>query len=139
MVKPTESMISIHKALAGLDGQPHQRRLNYDISIHKALAGLDVVAAIEKDDSFYISIHMALAGLDTNKRTISVFCSVISIHKALAGLDGQYDGKYYASLISIHKALAGLDLEMPLTANLRHIFQSTRPSRASTSQESHQN
>ena len=56
-------MISIHKALAGLDDIDVHERIVLYISIHKALAGLDV-AVRDCGSEFRISIHKALAGLD---------------------------------------------------------------------------
>ncbi len=58
------SLISIHKALAGLDfSYPILWKLR-SISIHKALAGLDR-AILDILSAFAdISIHKALAGLD---------------------------------------------------------------------------
>ena len=56
------------------------------ISIHKALAGLDGIPISAVEDIIDISIHKALAGLDS-ERVISTRSSFISIHKALAGLD----------------------------------------------------
>ena len=102
---------------------------------------------------FMISIHKALAGLDGTWTGIR--CGKrISIHKALAGLDPLTEPQAHPSVISIHKALAGLDVKQvircqvctdfnpqgprgprpgPLPAIYAvEIFQSTRPSRAST-------
>ena len=65
------------------------------ISIHKALAGLDLI----KDGTCIvpdISIHKALAGLDKDV-TVKRIAPGISIHKALAGLDS-YLLLYYAFL-----------------------------------------
>ena len=84
----------------------------------------------------------------------SPYWFMISIHKALAGLDGTWTGIRCGKRISIHKSLAGLDVKQvircqvctdfnpqgprgprpgPLPAIYAvEIFQSTRPSRAST-------
>ena len=62
------TIISIHKALAGLDKltRPDIQKIK-KISIHKALAGLDDIAdALAL--ALYISIHKALAGLDPSGR-----------------------------------------------------------------------
>ena len=56
------------------------------ISIHKALAGLDHIPGYLINPPVLISIHKALAGLDTLERRIRK-TKRISIHKALAGLD----------------------------------------------------
>ena len=58
-------MISIHKALAGLDFGPLCQRSIKAISIHKALAGLDAIASNLHLFGKGISIHKALAGLDS--------------------------------------------------------------------------
>ena len=123
------------------------------ISIHKALAGLDFGLGIQKDKGRYfnpqgprgprlmgvtaakersmISIHKALAGLDNtpghdfrissefqstrpSRASTSLAVSIeqsdsISIHKALAGLDDIFQSYHMPVGISIHKALAGLD------------------------------
>ena len=102
-------MISIHKALAGLDLELSEDVFKAEISIHKALAGLDTVQAAAVGERT-ISIHKALAGLD-----------VIDI--LLTGIPFP---------ISIHKALAGLDEDTVQEINRQVEFQSTRPSRAST-------
>ena len=60
---PSLVMISIHKALAGLDLSQSAGEYRPDISIHKALAGLDLDVAW-KASCGMISIHKALAGLD---------------------------------------------------------------------------
>ena len=39
-------MISIHKALAGLDAVRFQASIFLQISIHKALAGLDIIIIV---------------------------------------------------------------------------------------------
>ena len=66
-------------------------------------------------------------------RTLTVN-KTISIHKALAGLDEeQSKNKAMIRRISIHKALAGLDLTCVALFLITMPFQSTRPSRASTS------
>ena len=103
-------MISIHKALAGLDcGLLHRMRkcgnfnpqgprgprqnpmpqyeIDTGISIHKALAGLDYVSVAFWPPGLLISIHKALAGLDVICRQPWQVLIMISIHKALAGLD----------------------------------------------------
>ena len=59
------------------------------------------------------------------------FCC-ISIHKALAGLDTPKVPGVGRKIISIHKALAGLDASVMTISHLGGLFQSTRPSRAST-------
>ncbi len=56
----------------------------------------------------------------------------ISIHKALTGLDYIFDDYIISYIISIHKALTGLDTFLYLQISIIKIFQSTRPSRAST-------
>ena len=56
--------ISIHKALAGLDGNWARYRPLRSISIHKALAGLDLTLFQPREAAKVISIHKALAGLD---------------------------------------------------------------------------
>ena len=58
--------------------------------------------------------------------------SSISIHKALAGLDYDLPLVFLKDWISIHKALAGLDMAMAGWKTDDMLFQSTRPSRAST-------
>ncbi|CUO85833.1 Uncharacterised protein [Enterocloster clostridioformis] len=58
-----EYIISIHKALAGLDKEGTQIGGSLVISIHKALAGLDY-CELEEYSFEAISIHKALAGLD---------------------------------------------------------------------------
>ena len=79
-----------------------------------------------------ISIHKALAGLDEYGQSGGRNGN-ISIHKALAGLDALPAMLHFLSFfISIHKALAGLDFCMVKLSILHPIFQSTRPSRAST-------
>ena len=56
-------MISIHKALAGLDHRIGDLEKEREISIHKALAGLDPLHWFLLN-CYFISIHKALAGLD---------------------------------------------------------------------------
>ena len=56
------------------------------ISIHKALAGLDTTVSVARTKANIISIHKALAGLDMSKVKFTTTID-ISIHKALAGLD----------------------------------------------------
>ena len=63
---------------------------------------------------------------------VAEFIKRISIHKALAGLDELVIPLEYWAGISIHKALAGLDAGFGPRASQGFIFQSTRPSRAST-------
>ena len=58
-------------------------------------------------------------------------CS-ISIHKALTGLDSRCGQMKESADISIHKALTGLDISQPHALLWEALFQSTRPSRAST-------
>ena len=107
-------------------------------------------------DGAPISIHKALAGLDDGTNVTTQQVTLISIHKALAGLDmggragglpadyfnpqGPRGPRRHISLgpgrrlsISIHKALAGLDCTIPPSSFYPPQFQSTRPSRASTS------
>ena len=147
-------MISIHKALAGLDcGLLHRMRkcgnfnpqgprgprqnpmpqyeIDTGISIHKALAGLDYVSVAFWPPGLLISIHKALAGLDWAAHGSNT-CKYISIHKALAGLDQAAVTALEMTAISIHKALAGLDFSETLIIGDSSKFQSTRPSRAST-------
>ena len=57
-----------------------------EISIHKALAGLDGRGINTAPSDSPISIHKALAGLDKSPYDAVGF-HLISIHKALAGLD----------------------------------------------------
>ena len=64
-------LISIHKALAGLDlCSPAFQAVDKTISIHKALAGLDKIAIPDYGPK-RISIHKALAGLDSTMVKIS--------------------------------------------------------------------
>ena len=123
------------------------------ISIHKALAGLDQVYHPDTPLShLFQSTRPSRASTVRNLHKIAA--KEISIHKALAGLDyfGAEDSTY--TRISIHKALAGLDpaqVWMPVPVlhfnpqgprgprpglsgivNIIREFQSTRPSRAST-------
>ena len=84
------------------------------------------------EDEISISIHKALAGLDHNPHGPPMVPVSISIHKALAGLDIYGAGTAKKLFISIHKALAGLDLGSPARLRKVPVFQSTRPSRAST-------
>ncbi len=78
-----------------------------------------------------ISIHKALTGLDSDSKKSAGYLS-ISIHKALTGLDGSGYKADPKKHISIHKALTGLDDVLYYSCKIGMVFQSTRPSRAST-------
>ena len=100
------------------------------ISIHKALAGLDVYF-VGLGTSCGISIHKALAGLDdyplTDPRDI-----YISIHKALAGLDESNAFRIYLLSYFNPQGPRGPRLFKLHSTQSAFVFQSTRPSRAST-------
>ena len=102
-------MISIHKALAGLDAKFYIRVIFFKpISIHKALAGLDAFVR-----AYYNSAQEFQSTRPSRASTCRFYCNnkelEISIHKALAGLDGKQIIRDADDKISIHKALAGLD------------------------------
>ena len=102
--------ISIHKALAGLDGEGCSADVNHNIYFNpQGPRGPRLIA-------------LTCAGEITG----------ISIHKALAGLDYNAVHFFTCSNISIHKALAGLDMFWHRSEHTILLFQSTRPSRAST-------
>ena len=102
-------MISIHKALAGLDYLPVFLSARSKISIHKALAGLDRIQCGTKEGI-----------TDFNPQGPRGPRRFTDIH----------GGTH--RIISIHKALAGLDITFKLFTEGVVQFQSTRPSRAST-------
>ena len=79
------------------------------ISIHKALAGLDVLLLIVQYLHFYFN-PQGPRGPRRIQPTSGNGCCPISIHKALAGLDDGNTIKMAYAEISIHKALAGLDV-----------------------------
>ena len=137
-------MISIHKALAGLDTRSWTSRPMPSISIHKALAGLDQTSSPGRPFPSHFN-PQGPRGPRLCREPVVIDGSEISIHKALAGLDDVLDvrpgqfrdfnpqgprGPRLVDLtaawgignISIHKALAGLDsktiqqsLHIPLT------------------------
>ena len=127
--------ISIHKALTGLDSIHTSVARGQHISIHKALTGLDY-AAIYGDLHGDISIHKALTGLDV-ARYFSLF---LLIYFNPQGPHGPRRERSYDEMamryISIHKALTGLDLWSDWGKFAGVTFQSTRPSRASTTNRS---
>ena len=85
---------------------------------------------IDYDMIAFQSTRPSRASTSMGRRYASL--NFISIHKALAGLDKCSNLSKVRIVISIHKALAGLDpSDFFLWVNFR-IFQSTRPSRAST-------
>ena len=123
-------MISIHKALAGLDLYPFLMSISSPISIHKALAGLD---------SKFNPFSSVLRFQSTRPSRASTTCMVIRIPQPkfqstrpsrASTRSRSPAGKAYE--ISIHKALAGLDATLFVALKYRNLFQSTRPSRAST-------
>ena len=78
------------------------------ISIHKALAGLDFVAPELLDDKYGFQSTRPSRASTIHRPEFD--CTLeISIHKALAGLDFTWLSSLRVQLISIHKALAGLD------------------------------
>ena len=103
------------------------------ISIHKALAGLDFVLKLFQP----IFCDFNPQGPRGPRRYVAIIASIhllISIHKALAGLDIPWRKSIMSIRISIHKALAGLDIMVRYWSTDIPAFQSTRPSRASTSE-----
>ena len=103
------------------------------ISIHKALAGLDPVAILILH-IVNISIHKALAGLDRLSQQVGRLF-MISIHKALAGLDNGGTGGTTSVSNFNPQGPRGPRLRILSGIVLDDIFQSTRPSRASTEAE----
>ena len=97
------------------------------ISIHKALAGLDGEVQAVIVPRQLISIHKALAGLDGEVQAVIVPGQLISIHKALAGLDQVIQHRIVLLCISIHKALAGLDADRILNHIIRQNFNPQGP------------
>ena len=101
-------VISIHKALAGLDDRrPVLQRSGYGFQSTRP-SRASTISPDFISTPLDISIHKALAGLDIINGILSSFPR-ISIHKALAGLDTSYWPESSRAKISIHKALAGLD------------------------------
>ena len=130
------------------------RNVHIKISIHKALAGLDRVTKSNSRAVTYFN-PQGPRGPRRWTYTPNELIQGISIHKALAGLDCSFNSSRCSIddfnpqgprgprpctvsripvtiSISIHKALAGLDLQRGGWASDNIIFQSTRPSRAST-------
>ena len=108
-------------------------RRSQTISIHKALAGLDPVAILILH-IVNISIHKALAGLDRLSQQVGRLF-MISIHKALAGLDNGGTGGTTSVSNFNPQGPRGPRLRILSGIVLDDIFQSTRPSRASTEAE----
>ena len=80
------ALISIHKALAGLDKGNRYQNVSFVISIHKALAGLDF--KYRRCRAEYINFNpQGPRGPRPMGRYSSHLLLRISIHKALAGLD----------------------------------------------------
>ena len=78
------------------------------ISIHKALAGLDGYKVLD-DEELYQFQSTRPSRASTRAKTPKTQTADISIHKALAGLDEIWTERLLKLRISIHKALAGLD------------------------------
>ena len=78
------------------------------ISIHKALTGLD---GKKRSESLRIFLFQSTrpSRASTTGETVHRSAESISIHKALTGLDGGNVPSSTIKDISIHKALTGLD------------------------------
>ena len=124
-------MISIHKALAGLDGccTPTICALR-DFNPQGPRGPRPNEGFVTDARQIFQSTRPSRAS--TLHRQLSHNFFKISIHKALAGLDPWDSSGWMIFQISIHKALAGLDALADNKAYVESQFQSTRPSRAST-------
>ena len=141
-------MISIHKALAGLDKPqyiecstirhfnpqgprgPRQDFLKMSPNVpifQSTRPSRASTLCLKRDDiKASISIHKALAGLDHRIGDLEKERE-ISIHKALAGLDPLHWFLLNCYFISIHKALAGLDGSPVLYFLFRYDFNPQGP------------
>ncbi len=123
--------ISIHKALTGLDLNVLDWLTGWYISIHKALTGLDVTAikSIAKDANFNPQGPHGPRRKEAEREFEDI---LISIHKALTGLD-RYNS-HAITLIVYFNPQGPHGPRLQTGKSYRHtpIFQSTRPSRAST-------
>ena len=115
-------MISIHKALAGLDGYPYQLTHFLVISIHKALAGLDSETLLENASLYYFNPQGPRGPRLLSLKSVYFTVLFQSTRPSRASTLVPYDNKKKGVKISIHKALAGLDsktiqqsLHIPLT------------------------
>ena len=103
----------------------------YTISIHKALTGLDFT----RHEYLHNYENFNPQGPHGPRRSIFVFdiSSIpISIHKALTGLDSNYCFFRYILLLFQSTRPSRASTEGNTSSNLSDRFQSTRPSRAST-------
>ena len=96
------------------------------ISIHKALTGLDRRdrLAVQSPQRFQ-STRPSRASTEPGKKAAKPV--IISIHKALTGLDYRSPAYTAKQCISIHKALTGLDTSFPRTDSCAHHFNPQGP------------
>ena len=128
------NVISIHKALASLDGLEGQCLLTIGISIHKALASLDLFLYQLFHNQHNISIHKALASLDCGCAHLYALHINFNPQGSREPRPDGIQDVHEVVAISIHKALASLDSALWLHTVYHKEFQSTRLSRASTCQ-----
>ena len=150
----SKALISIHKALAGLDFSSYTRLGTVRIFQSTRPSRASTWFGSDEQGWYYIFQSTRPSRASTADRQGQAEGQKISIHKALAGLDHNSNETRNAhkdfnpqgprgprrikeviicmsQCISIHKALAGLD-DLDSHPVIRAGFQSTRPSRAST-------
>ena len=102
------------------------------ISIHAPLAGSNVFYNNDWDYATRISIHAPLAG--SNLCGLRAWTGLFHFNPRSPRGEQQYPAKKRrdAQTISIHAPLAGSNLYTRTAEILRHVFQSTLPSRGAT-------
>ena len=126
------ALVSIHATLAGGDGVPSMRILDFTVSIHATLAGGDPIA------DFLHAVAVVFLSTPPSRVATVIFNYSTGIAQGFyprhprgwrPSIDWSCDFLYY---VSIHATLAGGDHVRPLRMLTLALFLSTPPSRVAT-------